>query len=161
MKVSIITTTYNDAENLRKIMHQVAEQDYPDIEYIIVDGASTDGTSVVLKEAEELFGDRVRILSEPDSGIYSAINKGIRLSTGELIGCCFDSYADTRVIRKMVEIIEREGTDGVHGDLLYLDGERIVRKWHQGQGRLRFGWLPGHPTFYIRRHVYEKYGLYK
>lgn len=161
MKVSIITTTYNDAENLRKIMHQVAEQDYPDIEYIIVDGASTDGTSVVLKEAEELFGDRVRILSEPDNGIYSAINKGIRLSTGELIGCCFDSYADTRVIRKMVEIIEREGTDGVHGDLLYLDGERIVRKWHQGQGRLRFGWLPGHPTFYIRRHVYEKYGLYK
>ncbi|NLL79459.1 MAG: glycosyltransferase [Clostridiales bacterium] len=161
MKVSIITTTYNDAANLRRTMQQVAGQDYPDIEYIIVDGGSSDETPEVLKEAEELFRGRVCILSEPDHGIYNAINKGIRLATGELVGCCFDQYADKHVISRMVEIIEREGTDGVHGDLLYMDGERIIRKWHQGQGNLRFGWLPGHPTFYIKRSIYEKYGLYK
>lgn len=161
MKVSIITTTYNDAANLRRTMQQVAGQDYPDIEYIIVDGGSSDETPEVLKEAEKLFRGRVCILSEPDHGIYNAINKGIRLATGELVGCCFDQYADKHVISRMVEIIEREGTDGVHGDLLYMDGERIIRKWHQGQGNLRFGWLPGHPTFYIKRSIYEKYGLYK
>ena len=161
MKVSIITATCNDAENLKKIIRQVAAQDYDDIEYIIVDGASADETPAVLEEARQLFGSRVQILSEPDNGIYSAVNKGLRLATGELIGCCFDEYADTRVISRMVEIIEREGTDGVHGDLLYMDGPRIVRRWHQGQGRLRFGWMPGHPTFYIRHKIYERYGCYK
>lgn len=161
MKVSIITTTYNDARNLRETVQQVAKQDYPDIEYIIVDGASTDETPEVLKEAGERFGNCIRIISEPDKGIYSAINKGICLATGELIGCFFDRYADTHVISRMVETIEREKTDGVHGDLYYMDGGKIVRKWHQGQGSLRFGWLPGHPTFYVKRSVYEKYGLYK
>lgn len=161
MKVSIITTTYNDARNLRETVRQVAKQDYPDIEYIIVDGASTDETPEVLKEAGERFGNRLRIVSEPDKGIYSAVNKGIRLATGDLIGCFFDRYADTHVISRMVETIEREKTDGVHGDLYYMDGGKIVRKWHQGQGSLRFGWLPGHPTFYVKRSVYEKYGLYK
>lgn len=161
MKVSIITTTYNDARNLRETVRQVAGQDYPDMEYIIVDGASTDETPTVLQEAREMFGSRVKIISEPDEGIYSAINKGIRAATGELVGCFFDRYADGHVISRMVETIEREKTDGVHGDLYYMDGGKIVRKWHQGQGKLRFGWLPGHPTFYVRRSVYEKYGFYK
>lgn len=161
MKVSIITATYNDAENLKKIVHQVAAQDYGDLEYIIVDGASTDETPAVLEEARQIFGSRVKIVSEPDNGIYSAINKGLLLATGELIGCCFDEYADDHVISRMVEIVEREGTDGVHGDLLYMDGTRVVRRWHQGQGHLRLGWMPGHPTFYIRHKIYEKYGCYK
>lgn len=161
MKVSIITATYNDAQNLRRIMYQVAKQDYEDIEYIIVDGASTDETPQVLEEARTLFGEQVRILSEPDQGIYSAINKGLRMASGELVGCCFDEYAHAHVVSRMVETIRKEGTDGVHGDLLYMDGERVVRKWHQGQGKLRFGWMPGHPTFYIRRSIYEKYGYYK
>ena len=83
------------------------------------------------------------------------------MATGEILGCCFDEYSGPDVIAKMVDIMEREGTDGVHGDLYYMDGERIVRRWHQGQGRIRFGWMPGHPTLYLRKSVYDTFGLYK
>lgn len=160
-KVSVITTTYNDAANLERIMEQVAGQDYENLEYIIVDGGSTDGTDLLIRQMEERMPGKLRWISEPDHGIYDALNKGIRLATGDIIGCCFDRFADNRIIRRMVEIMEREGTDGVHGDLYYMDGERIVRRWHQGQGSIRSGWLPGHPTLYLRREVYDRYGLYK
>ena len=160
-KVSIITTTYNDKENLKKIIAQVKNQDYANIEYVIVDGGSTDGTLEVIAEAAEYFGDRLKWISEKDKGIYDAINKGIRLSTGDILGCCFDQYAGSDVISKMVAIMEKEGTDGVHGDLYYMEGDKVVRYWHQGQGNIRFGWMPGHPTLYLRKSVYDKYGLYK
>ena len=160
-KVSVITATYNDKENLRRIIRQVSAQDYENIEYIIVDGGSSDGTMEVIREAEGIFGERLKWISEPDKGIYDALNKGIRLSTGEILGCCFDEYAGPDVISKMVDIMEREQTDGVHGDLYYMDGDRIVRRWHQGQGSIRFGWMPGHPTLYLRRNVYDTFGLYK
>lgn len=160
-KVSIITTTYNDKENLKKIIAQVKNQDYANIEYVIVDGGSTDGTLEVIAEAVEYFGSRLKWISEKDKGIYDAINKGIRLSTGDILGCCFDQYAGPDVISKMVAIMEKEGTDGVHGDLYYMEGDKVVRYWHQGQGNIRFGWMPGHPTLYLRKSVYDKYGLYK
>lgn len=160
-KVSVITTTYNDAANLKNIMEQVARQDYENLEYIIVDGGSTDETPALIRRMEERMPGQVRWISEPDSGIYDAINKGIRLASGDIIGCCFDRYADERVISRMVDIMETEGTDGVHADLCYMDGERIVRKWHQGQGSIRTGWMPGHPTLYLRREVYEWFGLYR
>lgn len=160
-KVSVITTTYNDGANLRQIMDQVAGQDYENLEYIIVDGGSTDETPELIRQMEERMPGRVRHISEPDHGIYDAINKGIALATGDIIGCCFDRYADPGVISRMVEIMEREKTDGVHGDLLYMDGERVVRRWHQGQGNIRTGWMPGHPTLYLRRQVYERFGVYK
>ena len=160
-KVSIITTTYNDKENLKKIIAQVKKQDYDNIEYVIVDGGSTDGTLEVIAEAAEYFGDRLKWISEKDKGIYDAINKGIRLSTGDILGCCFDQYAGPDVISKMVAIMEKEGTDGVHGDLCYMDGDRIVRKWHQGQGVIRSGWMPGHPTLYLKKEVYDRFGLYR
>ena len=160
-KVSIITTTYNDKENLKKTIAQVKNQDYDNIEYVIVDGGSTDGTREVIEEAAEYFGDRLVWISEKDKGIYDAINKGIRLSTGDILGCCFDQYAGPDVIGKMVAIMEREGTDGVHGDLYYMEGDKVVRWWHQGQGKIRFGWMPGHPTLYLKKDVYDKYGLYK
>lgn len=160
-KVSIITTTYNDKENLKKIIAQVKNQDYANIEYVIVDGGSTDGTLEVIAEAAEYFGDRLKWISEKDKGIYDDINKGIRLSTGDILGCCFDQYAGPAVISKMVAIMEKEGTDGVHGDLYYMEGDKVVRYWHQGQGNIRFGWMPGHPTLYLRKSVYDKYGLYK
>lgn len=160
-KVSIITTTYNDKENLKKIIAQVKNQDYANIEYVIVDGGSTDGTLEVIAEAAEYFGSRLKWISEKDKGIYDAINKGIRLSTGDILGCCFDQYAGSDVISKMVAIMEKEGTDGVHGDLYYMEGDKVVRYWHQGQGNIRFGWMPGHPTLYLRKSVYDKYGLYK
>ena len=160
-KVSIITTTYNDKENLKKIIAQVKKQDYDNIEYVIVDGGSTDGTREVIAEAEAYFGDRLKWISEKDKGIYDAINKGIRLSTGDILGCCFDQYAGPDVISKMVAIMEKEGTDGVHGDLYYMEGDKVVRYWHQGQGNSRCGWMPGHPTLYLKKSVYDKYGLYK
>ena len=160
-KVSIITTTYNDKENLKKIIAQVKNQDYANIEYVIVDGGSTDGTLEVIAEAAEYFGSRLKWISEKDKGIYDAINKGIRLSTGDILGCCFDQYAGPDVISKIVAIMEKEGTDGVHGDLYYMEGDKVVRYWHQGQGNIRFGWMPGHPTLYLRKSVYDKYGLYK
>ena len=160
-KVSIITTTYNDSAALRKTVKQVAAQDYENIEYIIVDGASTDDTMDVIREAEVLFGERLVWISEKDRGIYDAINKGLKLATGDFIGLCFDQFAGPDVISKMVNIMEKEGTDGVHGDLDYVDGDKIVRKWRQGQGNIRTGWMPGHPTLYLRKEVYETYGPYK
>ena len=160
-KVSIITTTYNDSKALRKTIAQIKAQDYPNIEYIIVDGASKDDTMEVIKEAEEYFGDRLIWISEKDKGIYDAINKGLKLATGDYIGLCFDQFAGNDVISKMVAIMEKEGTDGVHGDLNYMDGEKIVRKWRNGQGNIRTGWMPGHPTLYLKKEVYENYGLYK
>ena len=160
-KVSVITTTYNDAANLERIMEQVLRQDYENLEYIIIDGGSTDGTMDLIHRMEERMSGRVRYLSEPDHGIYDALNKGIALSTGDIIGCCFDRYADEGVLGRMVQAMETEGTDGVHGDLYYMDGDRIVRRWHMGQGSIRSGWLPGHPTLYLRREVYERFGVYK
>lgn len=159
--VSIITTNYNDASNLLRIIKQIQTQDYENIEYIIIDGASTDNSMEVIEEAKAYFGERLLVRSEPDHGIYSALNKGIRMASGDIIGCCFDEYADSHVISRMVAVMEKEHTDGVHGDLYYVEGEKIVRKWHQGQGKMRYGWLPGHPTLYLRRQVYETYGLYK
>ena len=160
-KVSIITTTYNDSAELRNTIAQIKAQDYPNIEYIIVDGASKDDTIDVIREAEEYFGERLIWISEKDKGIYDAINKGLKLATGDIIGTCFDRFASSDVISKMVSIMEKEGTDGVHGDLNYMDGEKIVRKWRNGQGNIRTGWMPGHPTLYLKKEVYEKYGMYK
>ena len=160
-KVSIVTTTYNDRENLKKIIRQVQSQNYENIEYIIVDGGSGDGTLEVIQEAQKEFGERLRWISQPDEGIYDALNKGMKMATGEILGCCFDEFAGPDVVSKMVEIIEREGTDGVHGDLDYVDGDRVVRRWRQGQGNIRFGWMPGHPTLYLRRNVYETFGYYR
>lgn len=161
LKVSVITTTFNDARHLRVIMEQVLRQSYPNIEYVVVDGASTDDTLSVIREMEPAFEGRLRWISEPDKGIYDAINKGVRLATGDIIGCCFDHFTSEDVIEKMVSVIESEGTDGVHADLLYKDGDRVVRTWKQGQGKIRFGWMPGHPTLYLKKEVYEKFGLYK
>ena len=160
-KVSIITTTYNDSANLKKTIKQIEAQDYENIEYMIVDGASKDNTLEVISQAKERFGDRLIWISEKDKGIYDAINKGLKLATGDYIGLCFDQFASKDVISKMVAIMEKEGTDGVHGDLDYVDGEKIVRKWRNGQGDIRKGWMPGHPTLYLKREVYETYGLYK
>lgn len=159
--MSVITTTYNDAENLKAIIKTVLAQDYENLEYIVVDGGSSDETLDLLKKMEQQMKGKFRWISEPDHGIYDALNKGCRLATGDIIGCCFDKYADSNVLSRMVDIMEKEKTDGVHGDLYYMEGERIVRKWQQGQGKMWTGWMPGHPTLYLRREVYEKFGYYK
>ncbi|MDO4262322.1 MAG: glycosyltransferase family 2 protein [Eubacteriales bacterium] len=160
-KVSVVTTTYNDKENLERIIGQVRRQTYENMEHIVVDGGSDDGTRELLERSEREAPGRFFWISEPDQGIYDAINKGIRMASGEIVGTCFDQYADDGVVARMVDVMVREGTDGVHGDLCYMDGDRVVRKWHQGQGSIRSGWMPGHPTLYLRREVYERFGLYR
>ncbi len=160
-KVSVITTTYNDLDNLMRIIELVKQQDYENIEHIIIDGSSSDGTVLFLKEVEEKSKGTIKWMSEKDNGIFDAINKGIQLSSGDILGCCFDEFTKPTAISQMVDIIEAEGTDGVHADLLYVEGDKVIRTWKQGQGNIRFGWMPGHPTLYLKKEVYEKYGIYK
>ena len=150
MKVSIITSSYNRVKTIRGCIESVLAQDYPDIEYIIVDGVSTDGSVEVIKEAIAGHEDRVKFVSEPDRGMYEAINKGIRMATGDVIGLCHsDDFVYARdTVSHVVKKMEETGCD-----FLYADG--MYARW-----KVRCGWLPLHPTCYIRRDVMMKHGLY-
>lgn len=166
-KVSVITTTFQDISHLEEVVNGIKNQDYDNIEYIIIDGGSKDGTVLFLQKLEQEFsalpGRSLKWISEPDKGIYDAINKGIRMATGEIVGLMFDKFAAADVLSRMVDIINEEGTDGVHGDLDYVDEEgKPVRHWVMGNHQtIRDGWMPAHPTLYLKREVYEKYGLYQ
>ncbi len=161
-KVSIISMTYNDLEHLKKCTAHVLEQDYENIEYIIVDGDSKDGTKEFLASLQTEHPDKVIFISEPDRGLYDALNKGIQLATGDIIGIMNDCFTKNSAISQMVEIIEREGSDGVHADIHYVDEHgRVVRRWKMGRGSIRTGWQVGHPTLYLKKEIFEKYGLYK
>ena len=166
--ISIVTTTYQDVEHLKKVVEGIKKQDYPRIEYIIVDGGSKDGTVDYLKELEKDFSygwpeRRVRWISEKDEGIYDALNIGIRMATGDLIGPMFDQFANPHVLSEMVSVIEEEDSDGVHGDLYYVDEEgNPVREWKMGNTKtIRDGWMPAHPTLYLKKEVYDRFGVYK
>lgn len=163
MKISIIVATYNDKEHLKLTLDSILSQDYESYECIVIDGSSGDGTIEILKEYEKLFQLRKHDFvwkSEADKGIYDAINKGIMLAQGDLIGVLYDLYADNHVLSKIVSVIKDEKTDGVHGDLVYRSKEKIVRYWKMGQGKIVKGWIAGHPTLYLKKEIYQKYGLY-
>lgn len=166
MKVSLLVTVYNVKESLPATLGSIEEQDYGDIETVIVDGASTDGTVELIEDFAARMADRpgfsVRWVSEPDDGLYDAMNKAFRMSTGDVIAVCNDRLCKPYAVSRLVEALESGGSRfvGAHSDLVYVEGERIVRQWHMGQGRLAAGWMPGHPTLFLRRSVYEKYGLY-
>lgn len=188
-KVSLILTTYNSADNLPKTLASIDEQDYPDIEVVIKDGGSTDGTLDIIEEyakkheAPGHVARTVRTISCPDTGIYDAMNQGYKLSTGDIIAFFNDRFVTRDAVSKLVSAIknedetpphkvqEKEGPTaseknqsqivGVHADLIYANGDEIVRYWHMGpQKSLRTGWMPGHPTLFLKREIYEKYGLY-
>ncbi|MFA4181086.1 MULTISPECIES: glycosyltransferase family 2 protein [Bacteroidales] len=165
MKVSIITSCFNRERTIRGCIESVLGQDYPDIEYIVVDGASTDNSLAVIKEYE----DRItHIVSEPDRGMYEAINKGIRMATGDIIGLVHsdDFLYSPNTISHIVERMCQTGADFLYGDGLFVtpgDTDKVVRNWIGGDYRLwkvRHGWLPLHPTCYIRREAIAKRGLY-
>ena len=137
MKVSVVTATYNDAAHLKESLRALLEQDYNDIESIIIDGGSTDDTIHVVEEFEKQFRGTVKWISEKDKGLYDAANKGIRMATGDIIGCYWDVFSSADVISRMVKIIRTENTDGVHGDLVYLYGDKIVLFLKMGQGNIR------------------------
>lgn len=166
MKVSLLVTVYNVKESLPVTLASIEEQDYGEIETVIVDGGSTDGTVELIRQFAARTADRpgfsVRWVSEPDRGLYDAMNKAYRMSTGEVLAVCNDKLCKPYAVSRLVSSLENGGPNcvGAHSDLVYVEGERIVRQWHMGQGRIAEGWMPGHPTLFLRRTVYEKYGSY-
>ena len=175
-KVSLLVTTYNAKDNLAVTLRNIEAQDYPDIEVLIVDGQSTDGTADIIREFADRHSGRtlsdradvdsgsitVRWISEPDRGLYDAMNKAWAMCTGDIVAVCNDRLCAPDAVSKLVRAVERGGEDciGAHSDLVYVDGERVVRTWRMGEGKLSQGWMPGHPTLFLKREVYERYGIY-
>ncbi len=167
MKVSIITVAYNSAKTLSDAMSSVLRQTHKDIEYIVVDGLSNDGTVDVIKSFEPLFGERLRWVSEKDRGIYDAMNKGIQMSTGDVVGILNsdDFLTSDTVIEEMVRQFPSDA-DAVYGDVHFVrkeDGNKCVRYYSGRVFRpwlVRIGYLPPHPSLYVRRELFEKYGYY-
>jgi glycosyltransferase involved in cell wall biosynthesis len=164
MKISIITPTYNSETTLKDTILSVLNQSYQDIEYIIVDGGSSDKTMDIIGS----FGGKIsKLISEKDSGIYDAMNKGIKASTGEIIGVLNsdDLYADNYVIETVADRLVKNRTDSCYADLVYVDRnntEKMIRYWRAGdygKNKFIFGWMPPHPTFFCKRSVYGEYGF--
>lgn len=165
MKISIITAVFNRDGTIGQAIDSVARQSFADVEHIIIDGASSDNT---LREIEHKRHTGLRVLSEPDNGIYDALNKGITLSTGGILGLMHsdDYFADEHVLSKIADAFANPTIDAVYGDLHYVtasDDIRIVRNWRSGRykhAKLRRGWMPPHPTLFLRRAIIEKFGAY-
>ena len=163
MKISIITPVYNDPR-LRSSLQSVQNQKgVTDLEIVVVDGGSTDETTDVLDE----FRDVIDVLvSEPDDGLYDAMNKGIRHASGEVVGIlnADDRYQDEHILRDVLNTMEDTGAMACYGDLVYVnDSDEPVRYWKSGPykpKRIYYGWMPPHPTFFVKKEVYEKYGLF-
>ncbi len=163
MKISIITIAFNSEETIEDTIKSVIAQDYDDVEYIIIDGGSTDGTLKIIEKYEDKIA---KVVSEPDKGIYDAMNKGVRASTGELIGILNsdDFYASETVLSEIAQAIG--DNDSIYADLVYVDREnteKVVRYWKAGEYKedcFFKGWMPPHPTFFLRKRLYDKYGDY-
>lgn len=165
MKVSIITAVYNSHDTIGQAIESVLSQRHANIQLIVIDAASTDGTLEVL----ERYASRISVLvSEPDRGIYDALNKGIELATGDVVGFLHsdDLLADEDAVLRVVATMEDSTIDAVYGDLVYVrkdDPSRVVRTWRAGAFKpadMRRGWMPPHPTFYARRAIYERLGVF-
>ena len=164
MKISIITVSYNSDETIETTFQSVANQSYDNIEYIVVDGGSKDGTLDLIEKYAFTISKWV---SEPDKGLYDAMNKGIEMATGDVIGLINsdDLFCDNEAIKKVVEVFNSDvNLDSVYADLYYVsqfNTNNIVRKWVTSkQRKFKYGWHPAHPTFYIKKKVYEQYGLF-
>jgi glycosyltransferase involved in cell wall biosynthesis len=166
LKVSIITVVFNGVQTIRQCIESVLGQDFPFIEYIIIDGNSTDGTQEVIRSYGNAIG---RFVSEPDSGIYDAMNKGIQIASGDVIGIlnADDFYAYPSVIKEVVNQMTKGNFEACYGDLQYLDAsneEIVKRQWISGKynsGAFLNGWMPPHPTFFVRKEVYDKLGKFR
>ncbi|MBN3209690.1 glycosyltransferase [Pectobacterium brasiliense] len=165
MKVSIITATYNSAKTISDTLKSLNAQTYPDIEYIIIDGGSKDNTLSLIKSS----CSRVSvIISEPDKGIYDALNKGILSATGDIVGFLHsdDFFAYPDAVKDIVDAMRESNADAVYGDLNYIsstDNDVIVRKWISGGfdiNKMKLGWMPPHPTFYMKRACYQRFGSF-
>ncbi len=166
MKCTIITVSYNAVNTIESTINSVLSQDYNDIEYIIVDGSSSDGT----KEIIQRYNDKItKWISEKDNGIYDAMNKGILLATGDVIGIlnADDLYSSNDIISKIVNQFTKSNADALYGDLKYVlknDISKTIRFWKSGEyteGKFLNGWMPPHPTFFVKKSIYNQFGLYR
>jgi len=165
MKVSIITVSWNSAKTIEDTIQSVVNQTYKDIEYIIIDGLSSDGTMDIVNK----YKDQISVIvSEKDSGIFDAFNKGVKLATGDVIGILNsdDFYTSADTIEKVVNVFVEKNVDSVYADLVYVDAvdtNKISRYFQGGEyNRRKFenGWMPPHPTFFVKRYAYEQYGQF-
>jgi len=163
MKISVITAVYNARDTIADAIELVLAQDYADVELVVIDGASTDGTTKLL----ESFRDKIDVfVSEPDQGIYDALNKGIRHATGDVVGFLHadDLFADHTILSKIAAAFAAPDVGAVYGDLVYVskaEPDNVIRYWQSGAysiDKLKQGWMPPHPTFYVRRSLYEQHG---
>lgn len=164
MKISILTVCYNSAATIESTLKSVASQKHPDIEYIIVDGGSTDGTLDIIKRYKNV----TVLVSEPDNGIYDAMNKGIKLASGDVIGTlnADDFYISDSALNDVAKVFEDDAIEACFADLIYVDQDdtdKIVRYWKSQtykSGLFKQGWMPAHPTFFVRKNIYEKFGVF-
>lgn len=165
MKISIITVSYNSAETIEDTITTVLAQTHADLEYIIVDGASSDGTLDIIGR----YSDKIsKVISEPDKGIYDAMNKGVQVATGDIIGILNsdDFYSDENVIKDIANQIEQQKAEACYADLVYVDRnnvDKVIRQWKAGayeHGYFRKGWMPPHPTFFLSKKAYNEHGAY-
>jgi glycosyltransferase involved in cell wall biosynthesis len=161
LKISVVTAVRNGASAIRATLESVATQAYRDVEHVVVDGASTDGTADIVRA----YGDRVaRLVSERDAGVYDAFNKGWRLATGDVVGYlnAADVYTSADILRRVAEAFAAEAVDAVYGDVLIVDEAtasrvlRVYRSDHFRPARLPYGFMPAHPTLFLRRELYER-----
>lgn len=166
LSVSIVTVSKNSKNTIAYTVNSVLEQTYPEIEYVVVDGFSKDGTVDIVKS----YGNRIsKFISEPDGGIYEAINKGIGAATGDIIGILNsdDVFFDNNIIKRVAEEFSRNDIDSVIGDVQFVDPmniSKVVRYYSSKNfhpGKFKYGYMPAHPSFYAKRQLFEKYGLYK
>ena len=169
LKISIITVCFNSEKYIHAALESVLGQTYPNIEYIVVDGNSSDKTLDIIKQYEPLFNGRMKWISEPDRGLYDAMNKGIRMATGDVIGILNsdDLYCNPQAIEKVMNIFSLDSLnplDAVFANLFYVsqnNTSQIVRKWITGtQKPFKSGWHPGHTALFLKKKVYDEYGLY-
>jgi glycosyltransferase involved in cell wall biosynthesis len=163
MRITVVTVCRNAAGVISDCVHSVAAQDHPDVEHLVVDGASRDGTVDVVRS---IGSDRLRWVSEPDEGLYFALNKGLRMASGDVVGCLHadDVFADPGVLSRVAQELRDGGADACYGDLEYVsagDSSKVVRFWRSApyvEGAFGAGWMPPHPTFYARAGVYHRFG---
>jgi len=163
VKISIITSVYNNKDTIEDAIKSVLNQTYKNIEYIVIDGASTDGTIDIVKKYQDKIS---KFISEPDNGIYDGLNKGIKLATGDVIAFLHsdDIYASNDIIEYIVNNFD--DNDAIYGDLVYtskLDTTKVLRYWKSknfNKSLLKKGWMPAHPTFFVKKEIYDKYGCF-
>ena len=166
--ITIITATYNSGKTIRDTLESVLRQTYKDYEYLIIDGASEDDTLAIIKEYELKFEGRLKFISESDNGIYDAMNKGLKIATGDVVGILNsdDSYTSDDALQVIADAFAQNDIDATYGDIHYVNDKNLqkcVRYYSSSVFRrplMRFGLMPAHPSFYCRKRVYDAYGYF-